>query len=68
MSRIKKVLQHDETDCGAACISIIFLLGNFCSTLRCVVPQNQAFRDSAIRSLLRNTSCPYNPCCIVVEK
>ena len=23
MSRIKKVLQHDETDCGAACISII---------------------------------------------
>lgn len=23
MTRIKKVLQHDETDCGAACISII---------------------------------------------
>ena len=23
MSRIKKVLQHDEADCGAACISII---------------------------------------------
>ena len=23
MSRIKKVLQHDETDCGAACISIV---------------------------------------------
>ena len=23
MARIKKVLQHDETDCGAACLSII---------------------------------------------
>lgn len=23
MARVKKVLQHDETDCGAACISII---------------------------------------------
>ena len=23
MSRIKKVLQHNETDCGAACISIV---------------------------------------------
>lgn len=23
MSKIKKVLQHDETDCGAACLSII---------------------------------------------
>lgn len=23
MSRIKQVLQHDETDCGVACISII---------------------------------------------
>ena len=26
--------------------------------------KNQAFQGSAIRSLLRNTSCPYNPCCI----
>lgn len=24
MPKIKKVLQHDETDCGAACLSIIF--------------------------------------------
>ena len=23
LSKIKQVLQHDETDCGAACLSII---------------------------------------------